>query len=139
MLSRFIPPVATRRVSGNGPRIAANQPTPSSDAGKALSHDKPNPCACWISDAVATPGRCGIPAARDARATGPEKPGATVNAAPAAAATSTRCTDVTVPAPTIAPRPAPLRTACRNASSDSSDCTGTSTRVIPRSHARSHN
>jgi hypothetical protein len=60
--------------------------------GETLNQVSPSAPACWISEAVATPGRCGRPAASEASATSRENPGATVNLAPASAARSTRST-----------------------------------------------
>ena len=134
-LAASIPPVATNRAPGNGPAIARNQPAPSSDAGNALSHVSPSAMAACTSVAVATPGSDGIPAVADARTTSASKPGLTVNAAPADAASSTCRVDTTVPAPTSRPCSRPAATTAASASTSASDWIGSSTTSMPRSQA----
>lgn len=57
---------------------ARNQAGLRTPAGKTLTQRQPSRAARWASDGVATPGRCGRPAARLARSTSGSNPGATV-------------------------------------------------------------
>src|SRR5699024_3190549 len=134
-LRAFIPPVATKRICGNGPAMAGNQPVPSREAGKAFAQCSPAVCARCTSVAVATPGREASPASSLARTTSRSRPGLTVKAAPSSAAASTVAASSTVPAPTCLPRSRPAATTSASASRSVAVWSGTSTASMPRCQA----
>ena len=96
-----MPPVGTKRTSGNGPRSARRRATPpAASAGKSLSRSRPRSRAAITSVAVATPGITGTSSSRQRPITLALSPGVTMNSAPASTASSTCSDRTTVPAPT---------------------------------------